>query len=241
MCPFKEQIVSHVNDLLQCDNVDSKALRLPFIGKPCSAGFLLWTAVQFWQWPVWSERLRNRDSFVDFKNCEVLQEILWLDFRGCGCWYACSQPFRLWYTHMSKMQNSFLENANLSQWHVLAIICCWVSCTYELNMCLCARGNTFHMRPSMAFVSRCHTLVMHSGLDWTYTHKFLKKVRFSVLSHFAGLQRNNVHVHNNLRKTFLWTLISWPCHRCLCPSCYKSSFTFVCLKRKLYRSPVIEL
>lgn len=48
MCPFKEQIVSHVNDLLQCDHVDSEALRLPFIVKPCSAGFVLRTAVQFY-------------------------------------------------------------------------------------------------------------------------------------------------------------------------------------------------
>ena len=179
------------------------------------------------RWPIRSERLRNRDSLVDIKNCEVLQEILWLDFTGCGCRYACSQSFTWSYTHthtrlgcsipLLKMQSS-LSVARVGSHLLLSILHAWAKHVPVWG------GNTFHMRPSVAFVSWCHTLVMHSGRDWTYTNKFLKKVRFSVLPHFAGLQRNNVHVHNNLRRTLLWTLISWPRHRCLCPSCSKSFY-----------------
>ena len=123
---------------------------------------------------------------------------------------GCSIP-------LLKMQSS-LSVARVGSHLLLSILHAWAKHVPVWG------GNTFHMRPSMAFVSWCHTLVMHSGRDWTYTNKFLKKVRFSVLPHFAGLQRNNVHVHNNLRRTLLWTLISWPRHRCLCPSCSKSFY-----------------
>ncbi len=170
------------------------------LSNPVPVAFVIMsTAVQF-HLQIMTQQVRTRGTWVT--QTDQLTFRLWNPARNPvtgfhGLWWVVSMRVSLWIKiNTSNLQHSFSENVNVSQYHVLLLICYCASCKHEHNMWLCAwvnapeRGHTHthththtsHLCLGMALVLQRHTLFMAecrlllSGLN---INKSLKTVRFS--------------------------------------------------------------